>query len=103
MFVSQSEIHVPADDASALEMAFRHRMRAVDGFDGFLGIELLRDTRKPGHYLLLTRWHTQKQFHDYLKSSAFKAAHERQHHGVVEPEGGAPLRQFESILNEATP
>lgn len=101
VFVSQSEIEIAAESMNDLEAAFRQRMRAVDTYAGFLGIELLRDVRKPGRYLLLTRWESQQDFHRYLKSPSFKQAHKRQHKGVSEPAGGAPLRQFEVVKLES--
>lgn len=97
VFVSHSEIDVPPDRAGALEDAFCARARRVDGHEGFIGLELLRDVRRPGRYLLLTRWRSRDDFRRYMKSADFRAAHARQHDGVEEADGGAPLRQFEAI------
>jgi heme-degrading monooxygenase HmoA len=97
MFVSHSEIEVEEHGADALERAFRERSRLVDGHPGFLGLELLRDIGRKGNYLLVTRWSSRDDFRRYMKSRDFRAAHERQHEGVEEPAGGAPLRQFEAV------
>jgi heme-degrading monooxygenase HmoA len=97
MFVSQSEIEVPPDGAEALERAFAARSKRVDHHDGFLGLELLRDVGRRGRYVLLTRWRSRADFRRYLGSRDFREAHARQHEGVVEPRGGAPLRQFEAV------
>jgi heme oxygenase (mycobilin-producing) len=97
MFVSHSEIQIPAADVEALERAFRERARKVDGHRGFLGLELLREVGNGGRYLLVTRWESREDFRRYMKSDDFRAAHERQHDGVVEPANGAPLRQFDLV------
>lgn len=97
MFVSESEIVIPEDDAVHLVAAFRQRLRRVDKHDGFLGLELLQDLQKPGRFVLITRWGSQEQFHRYLRSSDFKLAHERQHPHVSEPTGGGRLRQFVTV------
>ena len=67
-FVSRSEIVVPVDEMPALERAFRERMRRVDEHDGFLGLELLRDVRGNGRYVLVTRWRDRASFVAYMKS-----------------------------------
>lgn len=100
MFISHSEIHIAGESAAALERAFAERSHAVDRHAGFLGLELLREVGQPGRYLLVTRWSSREDFRRYMKSDDFRAAHARQHPGVVEPEGGAPLRQFEAVLSE---
>jgi heme-degrading monooxygenase HmoA len=102
MFVTQSEIRVPSAQMEALERAFEHRARLVDGHDGFLGLELLSDVRSEGRYVLLTRWRSATCFRAYMKSGDHKRAHERQHEGLgeIETEGGN-LQQFESKLQSA--
>ena len=97
MFVSQSEIEVGADGAGALERAFEARAKLVDRHDGFLGLELLREVGRDGRYILITRWRSQEHFRRYLKSADFRTSHARQHDGVQEATGGAPLRQFEAV------
>jgi len=97
MFISQSEIAVAEGESDALERAFRERARRVDHHDGFLGLELLREVGNSGRYVLLTRWRTKAHFRAYLKSADFRFAHGRQHEGVVEATGGAPLRQFDLV------
>ena len=60
MFVSHSEIQIPAADVEPLERAFRERARRVDGHPGFLGLELLREVGNRGRYLLVTRWESRE-------------------------------------------
>lgn len=102
-FVSQSEIEVKPETATMLESAFRARSRLVDQHDGFLGLELLRDIHRPGRYVLLTRWRNRESFRAYLTSADFKAAHQKQHDGLEESIGGAPLRQLEQVRLDELP
>lgn len=98
MFVTHSSIVVPEGEQEALEQAFRARLRAVDGHAGFVGLELLRDYRKRGRYLLVTRWSDRGSFLRYMKSGDYKAAHERQHEGLSVTESENPdLQQFEAV------
>jgi heme-degrading monooxygenase HmoA len=97
MFVSLSEIAIEDGRTSVLEAAFRARARLVDGHDGFLGLELLRDVGHGGRYVLVTRWRTRDDFRRYMKSEHYRAAHARPHAGLDEASNGAPLRQFETV------
>ena len=95
--MSQSEIHVPSDRAEQLEAAFLARSRLVDRHDGFIGLELLRDVHRPGRFVLMTRWRDRAAFSAYMRSRDFKTALQRQHDGIEEQVGGAPLRQLETV------
>jgi heme-degrading monooxygenase HmoA len=97
MFVSLSEIAMEEAGGSVLEAAFRARSRLVDGHDGFLGLELLRDVGQRGRYVLVTRWRSREDFRRYMKSGDYRAAHARQHAGLEEASMGTPLRQFETV------
>jgi heme-degrading monooxygenase HmoA len=97
MFVSHSEIAMDGGWGSVLEAAFRARARLVDAYDGFLGLELLRDVGQSGRYVLVTRWRTHEDFRRYMKSEDYRAVHARQYAGLEEASGGSPLRQFETV------
>ncbi|MEO8620597.1 MAG: antibiotic biosynthesis monooxygenase family protein [bacterium] len=103
-FVSRSEITVPVPEMIALERAFEARARLVDGHAGFLGLELLRDIRENGRYVLVTRWRTRSDFSAYMKSGDHARAHDRHHEGLG-PVGPGKLEQFHSVLEvrAATP
>ena len=100
-FVSRSEISVPVSEMSALERAFQERARYVDAHPGFLGLELLRDIRGNGRYVLVTRWRSRADFSAYMKSGDHARAHERAHAGLgpVKASGGR-LEQFHLVLEE---
>lgn len=100
-FVSRSEITVPVPAMEALELAFRDRARRVDGHAGFLGLELLRDIRGNGRYVLLTRWRSREMFVAYMKSGDHALAHARTHEGLgAVHAGGGKLEQFHVVLDE---
>lgn len=99
-FVSRSEIVVPVDEMPALERAFRERMRRVDEHDGFLGLELLRDVRGNGRYVLVTRWRDRASFVAYMKSGDHGRAHDRAHEGLGPVGHGGKLEQFDVVLEE---
>lgn len=100
-FLSRSEITVPRAEMAALERAFTQRARLVDQHSGFLGLELLRDIRDNGRYVLLTRWRSRADFTAYMKSGDHARAHERPHDGLqaIHADGG-PLEQFHVVLKE---
>lgn len=96
-FVSRSEITVPVEEMPALERAFERRARLVDEHSGFLGLELLRDVRANGRYVLVTRWRDRAHFTAYMKSGDHARAHERPHEGLG-PVGPGRLEQFELVV-----
>jgi heme-degrading monooxygenase HmoA len=94
-FVSRSEITVPSEAMGALERAFEERARLVEGHAGFLGLELLRDIRGNGRYVLLTRWADRADFKAYMASGDHVRAHERNHEGLTAIDvAGGKLEQF---------
>ncbi len=98
-FVSQSEIVVAADQQAALEGAFAGRARLVDAHEGFLGLELLKDLRVEGRYVLLTRWRSRADFLRYMRSGDHAQAHARAHPGLDAAEvTGGKLAQFEVVV-----
>jgi heme-degrading monooxygenase HmoA len=99
-FVSRSEITVPRGEMAALERAFRERARLVDTHPGYLGLELLRDVRENGRYVLLTRWRTREAFGAYMKSGDHARAHARPHEGLSPARDPGGLEQFQVVLED---
>jgi heme oxygenase (mycobilin-producing) len=99
-FVSRSEITVPLAEMEALERAFRDRARLVDAHAGFLGLELLRDIRANGRYVLVTRWRSRSDFTRYMKSGDHERAHAREHAGLGAVAMGGKLEQFHLVVKE---
>lgn len=85
LYVGISEIAVPSGGATALEVAFQDRLRAVDRWPGFAGLELLQDRRRPGRFLMITRWASKSQFLAYMRSADHKRSHARIGTGPLGP------------------
>jgi heme-degrading monooxygenase HmoA len=84
-YVGISEISVPLEGGAALQLAFQDRLRAVDGWPGFTGLELLQDRRHPGRYLMITRWASKGQFLAYMRSTDHQRSHARIVKGPLGP------------------
>ncbi len=78
MFVFISHLTVPDADHEALEMHFRHRVRLVDGFPGFLHLQLLKPQAGPATHTFLTAWESAAAFRSYMKSEEHAASHSRE-------------------------
>ncbi|HVM10535.1 MAG TPA: antibiotic biosynthesis monooxygenase family protein [Acidimicrobiales bacterium] len=76
-YVAISEISVDHDGALALETAFASRLGAVDAWPGFLGLEVLRHRRRPGKYLMISRWTSKDTFQAYMRSDEHRTSHDR--------------------------
>lgn len=76
-YVAISEIAVDAEGAASLEAAFRDRIRLVDDWPGFLGLEVLRHRRRPGTYLMVSRWTSKDAFQSYMRSAEHDRSHAR--------------------------
>lgn len=78
MFVFISHLTVPAADQPALEKHFRERSRLVDGFPGFLYLQLLRPQAGPASHTFLTAWESREAFSAYMKSQEHAISHSRE-------------------------
>lgn len=86
-YVAVSEISVPEVGEAALEDAFRQRLHAVDSWPGFRDLELLRDRKTPGRYIMICHWDSREQFLAYMRSADHRRSHERIPRG---PDGPSP-------------
>lgn len=78
MFVFISHLTVPASDHQELERHFRERARLVDGFEGFLYLQLLRPQSGSATHTFLTAWESREAFRRYMRSSAHAFSHSRE-------------------------
>lgn len=78
MFIFLSRLDVPPDDQPALERHFRHRSHLVDGFPGFLYLQLLRPQAGDVAFAFLTAWDTREAFAQYMRSEEHAASHARE-------------------------
>jgi heme oxygenase (mycobilin-producing) len=87
-YVAVSEIRVPLEGAAALRAAFADRLRAVDAWEGFVGLELLADRRDPERYVMISRWTSREQFVRYMRSEDHRRSHDRIPDGPHAPRAG---------------
>lgn len=78
MFVFVSHLTVPDADREALERHFRDRSRLVDGFPGFLYLQLLRPQAGDATHTFLTAWESREAFQRYMKSEEHAVSHGRE-------------------------
>jgi heme-degrading monooxygenase HmoA len=78
MFVFISHLTVPEADRPELERHFRERSRLVDGFPGFLYLQLLRPQAGEASHAFLTAWESADAFRRYMRSPEHAASHARE-------------------------
>lgn len=77
MIAVMSRIRVCQGDSEALADQYRQRSRLVEQQPGCLGVEILRNRNDPDEFVVYTRWHTEADYQNYRRSSAYRHAHQR--------------------------
>ena len=77
MYVSMSRLRVPAERADELVAAFRGRVGLVDGFEGFVDLQVWQSDRDPGELTMVSRWRDRACFTTYMRSDAHRLSHGR--------------------------
>lgn len=72
-----SELQIALEGTGSLEAAFRDRLGEVDDYPGHLGLQVWKDGRRPGRYLMVTWWQTEADFHRYMRSEEHRRSHDR--------------------------
>lgn len=78
MFVFVSHLTVPPEDHTSLERHFRERSRLVDGFPGFLYLQLLKPQGGTATHAFLTAWESREAFRRYMRSREHATSHARE-------------------------
>jgi heme-degrading monooxygenase HmoA len=78
MFVFISHLTVPPEDRLDLERHFRERSGLVDGFPGFLYLQLLRPQGGEATHAFLTAWEDRDAFRRYMRSREHAVSHSRE-------------------------
>ncbi|HEX9936147.1 MAG TPA: antibiotic biosynthesis monooxygenase family protein [Longimicrobium sp.] len=84
MFVFISHLTVPPEDHGELERHFRERSRLVDGFPGFLYLQLMRPQAGPATHTFLTAWESREAFRAYMGSEEHSISHSREPGAIME-------------------
>lgn len=75
MIVSMFHVQVPAPAVQPFEQSWTKRAGRVDAMPGFRGLEVLRDSKELGKYVVLTHWETREDFERWASSPEFVAGH----------------------------
>jgi heme-degrading monooxygenase HmoA len=78
VFVFISHLTVPESDRASLEQHFRERSHLVDGFPGFLYLQLLEPQSGSASHAFLTAWESREAFGAYMKSVEHSISHSRE-------------------------
>ncbi|HJU68024.1 MAG TPA: antibiotic biosynthesis monooxygenase [Gemmatimonadaceae bacterium] len=78
VFIFISHLTVPVVDHAELERHFRQRARLVDGFPGFLYLQLLKPQAGDATHTFLTAWRDREAFRAYMASVEHATSHSRE-------------------------
>ena len=87
MYVSLSRLRVPEERADEVVGAFRRRAGLVEGFDGFVDLQVWQNDRDPGELTMVSRWRDRACFTTYMKSREHRISHDR-----IDPELDAAIK-----------
>lgn len=87
-FVAVSEFSVPGPGRVALLDAFTGRMRAVDRWPGFRGLQVWSDKQDPSAFMMVSWWDSEEQFRSYMGSPDHRESHGRIPRGEHRPRPG---------------
>jgi heme oxygenase (mycobilin-producing) len=87
VYVSLSQLRVAPERAGELVAAFRRRAHLVEGFDGFLDLQVWQSDPDPTRLVMVTRWRDREAFKAYMRSDAHAISHAR-----IDPELDAAIR-----------
>lgn len=76
MIVVANRIFVAEGMEEAFEQRFHGRAHLVDQAPGFIRNEVLRPLQAQAPYVVLTHWRDRESFEDWVKSPAFREAHQ---------------------------
>lgn len=84
LFVFISHLTVPPADQAALEHHFRERSRLVDGFPGFLYLQLMKPQAGVATHTFLTAWESREAFRAYMGSREHAISHSREPAAIMD-------------------
>jgi heme-degrading monooxygenase HmoA len=87
VYVSMSRLRIAPERAAELVAAFRARLGAVDGHDGFVDLQVWQSDRDSGELIMVSRWRDRRSFTAYMKSADHRRSHDR-----IAPELDAAIR-----------
>ena len=78
MFIAMNRFTVKNECEQAFVLMWKQRDSYLDGVEGFLSFHLVRGEEHEGTtlYATHTMWSSEEDFHNWVKSAAFKKAHQ---------------------------
>ena len=101
MFVFISYLTVPEADHAELERHFRKRSHLVDGFPGFLYLQLMKPQAGDATHAFLTVWRDRSAFRAYMASAEHATSHGREP-GEIMARTEVRHEAFEVLLDSRT-
>ncbi|NBD07869.1 MULTISPECIES: antibiotic biosynthesis monooxygenase [Corallococcus] len=92
MIVAISRFRTSPQDAEGWVHRLQERSRRVDGYPGFLGLEVLRSFEPSPEILLVTRWRDREAMKAYFQSEDFQRAK-----GASASQEGATFTLYEVV------
>lgn len=84
-FVAFSRLEIPEGHQDQFDQAFRDRLGAVDGWPGFVDLEVWSDTKHPARYSMVSWWASPEDFQNYMRSADHRRSHDRIPGGADRP------------------
>ncbi len=75
--VKINALTVPEGMEAELEERFGDRRRGVENMDGFEGFYLLRPVSGDERYFVFTKWRSEEDFQNWVRSDEFRRGHAR--------------------------
>lgn len=101
--VKINAITIPEGMGQQLEGRFAGRAKMVEQFEGFEDFQLLRPTEGETRYFVYTRWASEDDFQNWMKSQDFGKGHATgQADGNTDAEGGQarqPVAQGAELMS----
>lgn len=84
-FVAYSLLSVPEPGRDALMASFADRLELVDGWPGFLRLEIWADRADPTAFVMVSWWDAESSFRAYMGSGDHRLSHARIPGGELRP------------------
>ena len=98
-FVAISKITIGEEMADSLETSFKERSKLVDSFDGFLGLNFLRNKKKPNEFIGIFKFQDESSFLKYMKSDIHKKSHDNTQKAITDAIKSNSLEFFKEITD----
>ncbi|VAX01979.1 hypothetical protein MNBD_GAMMA22-2589 [hydrothermal vent metagenome] len=100
-YMVANRVFVKQEYCQEFEQRFRDRSGQIDKQPGFIRMEVLKPKSENTPYVILTLWHDEQAFNNWVGSDDFKMAHQNPMPKEAFIDGGG-LEQYELIISVNT-